>query len=425
MKNVTTVLIVLLVLGGFAFALWRNAQPAPAVVVIIPSQQATTDPRASINDLLQGNFANSTALPTIALPTQPYVAPTLAIFSANTTPIAPNAVPTQDNISSNNGVVTPTRPNPTATPLSLTAQAGDNPTVNTVSEPQVTQAWNPPPLVPPISRDPFGRDHYWFLRPVDSDATNYGLYYYSYGSDGTAENPWRVHHGIDMPNPIGETVRAAGSGVVVWASDGLRVDDGPFQNTYSYGNVVQIQHDFGYKGQTMWTLYAHLSAVLVQNGQYVNAGDPIGLVGNSGLVSGPHVHFEVRIGENAYGRTYNPLLWMVPYVDHGTIAGRVLDSNGNLINDLDITVRNWNTGLIESTTTSYVYLNTGSDVNADPEWGENFVVGDIPTGRYEVSATINGVRVSKVVEVFEGQTSFVELVPVNIATPQDVPTNSP
>ncbi|MGV2435617.1 MAG UNVERIFIED_CONTAM: M23 family metallopeptidase [Anaerolineae bacterium] len=122
-----------------------------------------------------------------------------------------------------------------------------------------------------------------------------------------------VHRGIDMPNPIGESVRAVGSGQVIWAADSLRVEsEKTFQNSPSYGNVVVIQHDFGYNGQTLYTLYAHLSAVLITRNQYVERGDVIGLVGSSGRVGEPHVHFEVRVGENAFGSTYNPLLWMVP-----------------------------------------------------------------------------------------------------------------
>ncbi len=85
-----------------------------------------------------------------------------------------------------------------------------------------------------------------------------------------------------MPNPIGQTVRAAGSGTVIWAADGLRTEGATFQSSPSYGNVVVIQHDFGYRGQPLYTLYAHLSAVLVTAGDYVNMGDAIGLVGNTG-----------------------------------------------------------------------------------------------------------------------------------------------
>jgi murein DD-endopeptidase MepM/ murein hydrolase activator NlpD len=311
--------------------------------------------------------------------------------------------------------VTPTLPAPTAAIVATDVPV----TVRAVTQPPAV--WQPPPLVPPLSRDPLGRDHYWLIRPVDSNATNFGLFYYPYGSDGPErEAPWRIHSGIDMPNPVGETVRAAGSGTVVWAADGLRVESGIFQNTYSYGNVVMIQHDFGYRGQSLFTLYAHLSAVLVVPGQVVNSGDVIGLVGESGRVSGPHVHFEVRLGSERYASTVNPVLWMVPYVGTGVIAGRVVDSFGDPLLDHVVTVRDWGTGLVTDATTTYIYQDTGSNVNADPIWQENFVMGDLPTGRYEVITQIDGERISKIVEVFEGTTTYVDLAPVEPATPQPV-----
>jgi murein DD-endopeptidase MepM/ murein hydrolase activator NlpD len=275
-------------------------------------------------------------------------------------------------------------------------------------------------LKPPISRDPLGRDHFWFSRPVDSNANSEALFYYLYGSDGPEQdNPWKVHHGIDLPNCLGEPVRAAGSGTVIWASDGLRVDDGIFENSPSYGNVVQIEHDFGYQGQKIYTVYAHLSAALVERGQRVEAEEVIGLVGDSGRASGPHVHFEVRIGEiSQYRATYNPVLWMAPFVDHGVIAGRIVDARGSLIQDLPVTIRNWATGLVETTTTSYVLLDRADDVNPDPAWRENFAAGDIPVGRYQIIANINGERVSELVDVLEGATTFVELKPSESTTPQ-------
>jgi murein DD-endopeptidase MepM/ murein hydrolase activator NlpD len=228
-----------------------------------------------------------------------------------------------------------------------------------------------------------------------------------------------------MPNPVGETVRSAASGSVIWAADGLRVLGGAFQNSPSYGNVVLIEHDFGYHNHPIYTLYAHLSATLVQQGDLVQAGDVIGLVGETGRVSGPHVHFEVRLNENHYRSTFNPVLWMVPYVGHGVIAGRVTDTNGNMLQDIGVTVNNWATGLVQDTTSTYVFLDNDLDVNPDPVWDENFAVGDVPVGRYEVVVTVNGQRLSKVIDVQEGTTSFVELEPQEPATAQPIATETP
>lgn len=415
-NGLLAILLVLLAMGGFAALLWANSRSEPELIVIVPTQAVPTENAEAWETILREGFGeNSTPLPTIALPTEQFVPPTLEL-SDDTGVIPLDAVSIDAGVLPTftpfNVAVTPTLPPPTsaivATDVPVTAQFVTRP----------PEQWQPPPLIPPLSRDSLGRDHYWFIRPVDSNAQNYGLFYYPFGSDGTEENPWRVHHGIDMSNPVGETVRAAGSGMVIWAADGLRVEGGVFQNTLSYGNVVVIQHDFGYRGQPLYTLYAHLSAALTERGRYVNAGDVIGLVGESGRVSGPHVHFEVRVGENAYANTYNPVLWMVPYVGTGVISGRVVDDFGKMVTDADITIKNWATGLVEQTTTSYVNLDTGFDVRSDPAWQENFAVGDIPVGRYEVIATINGTRVSKIIDVVEGTTSFVEISPLQPATPQ-------
>ncbi len=407
-----TILLVALAIVGFSAVVWLNARPdQPASIIVIPTMFVPTEDPNSWQTVLSVGFgSNSTPLPTVAIPTASFVPPTLLSSSdTNLTPIAPLQLTTIAQTLPN-GVVTPT-------PLAgtLVSQATGIPVTEQVVTRPPSQ-WRPPPLIPPISRDPYGRDHFVFARPVDSNATNAALLSYTFGSDGPQqESPWRVHHGIDMPNPIGQTVRAAGVGTIIWAGPG-------FQDSPSYGNVVQIQHDFGYNGEPLYTLYAHLSAVLVTQGQRINLGDPIGLVGNTGRVSGPHVHFEVRVGENRYRDTYNPLLWMVPYVGHGVIAGRVIGPTGQGLQDQTVTVMDYNTGLVVQSTTTYIYLDNGSDVNGDPQWKENFVLGDIPVGRYTVITNIDGQRVNRRVDVSEGMTTFVDLTltePTPTASPTD------
>jgi murein DD-endopeptidase MepM/ murein hydrolase activator NlpD len=421
-----SVLAVLAALAIFGWILWFNARDTEGLVVIVPTQlPPTLDPNSWQAILERGFGDNSTPLPTVPIPTQPFEAPTLPpLDQPDLEPIQAATVGVRPTEPVSVGV-SPTPPPPsTPTPLGDGAAGADedSPVFTEQAVVVATTVWQPPPLIAPLSIDPLGRDHYWFNRPVDSNATNFGLFYYPYGSDGpNSDNPWRVHHGIDMPNPVGETVRAAAAGRVVWAADSLRVEDAAiFQNSPSYGNVVLIEHDFGYRGERLWTLYAHLSAVLVEQGQYLQSGEVIGLVGETGRVSGPHVHFEVRMGENHYRATYNPVLWMVPYVGHGVIAGRVADRNGEMLLDQDITLRNWATGLVEDTTTSYVFLDTPSDVNSDPVWNENFVFADVPVGRYEVVTSIDGRRLSKIVDVQEGTTSFVDLELEDIATSQPI-----
>jgi murein DD-endopeptidase MepM/ murein hydrolase activator NlpD len=89
------------------------------------------------------------------------------------------------------------------------------------------------------------------------------------------------HTGIDLSAPIGTTVFAADSGTVIFAG----------WSNWGYGYSVVIAH-----GRLM-TLYGHMDRVGVSCGQQVGKGTPIGTVGNSGNSSGPHLHFEVRVGE--------------------------------------------------------------------------------------------------------------------------------
>lgn len=90
----------------------------------------------------------------------------------------------------------------------------------------------------------------------------------------------RFHTGLDFPAPHGRTVRAARAGKVI----GAGYEPG------GYGNVVHIAH-----GSGVTTFYAHLNRVTVRRGEGVAAGERVGTVGSTGLSSGPHLHFEVRL----------------------------------------------------------------------------------------------------------------------------------
>lgn len=94
------------------------------------------------------------------------------------------------------------------------------------------------------------------------------------------------HSGIDISAVSGTAIKASASGKVIIAG---------FDT--SYGNYVMIDH-----GQGIVTLYAHASALNVKNGQIVTQGQVISYVGSTGMSTGPHLHFEVRIN----GVTTNP-----------------------------------------------------------------------------------------------------------------------
>ena len=98
------------------------------------------------------------------------------------------------------------------------------------------------------------------------------------------------HKGVDWATPTGTTVVASCGGTVIKAGWGS-----------GYGYVVYIRHEDGRE-----TRYAHLSKVLVSVGQTVVQGQKIALSGNTGVSSGPHVHFEILIN----GKQVNPLLYL-------------------------------------------------------------------------------------------------------------------
>lgn len=93
----------------------------------------------------------------------------------------------------------------------------------------------------------------------------------------------RMHHGIDFAAPKGTPVYAASSGVVI-SADQTSLND-------AFGKAVLIEH-----GDQLTSLSAHLSRIDVQLGDFVQAGQQIGLVGATGRATGPHLHFELWRG---------------------------------------------------------------------------------------------------------------------------------
>ena len=131
------------------------------------------------------------------------------------------------------------------------------------------------------------------MMPVDGHITSYFGYRYHPILHFT-----RFHAGLDIGAGWGSPIVAAGDGRVVaagWAG--------------GYGREVQIAHGGGFV-----SLYGHMSEIVAEPGSFVRQGQVIGYVGSSGLSTGPHVHFEVRLG----GQPVNPLgvrLTSTPVID--------------------------------------------------------------------------------------------------------------
>lgn len=120
------------------------------------------------------------------------------------------------------------------------------------------------------------------------------------------------HVGADYPCPTGTYIRAAHDGIVVWTRAGSFNADTAYGG---YGNNVWIEdpaHAFG-------TVYCHMKGIGIQIGDRVARGATIGTVGNTGISTGPHLHFEVRAGLHLalakYGAVLDPELYFGKEID--------------------------------------------------------------------------------------------------------------
>jgi murein DD-endopeptidase MepM/ murein hydrolase activator NlpD len=404
-----------------AFVLINNEKPPQYIVrpvQVQPTQSVAPEWRNALeNQILNPATAEPTQeVPTVdfvAPPTLPFLPPSSAeVFDVGQVEASPFPTST----------LFPTLEVP-ATPIQFRGSTPvPSPTgiIQEVADAAVAQ-YAPPLEQIPLSRQP--NDHFYMTRPVDASANNESLFYYPFGSGGQVA---RIHHGIDIPNPVGERVVAAAGGTVVWAdSTSQNIREGVLEIYYSYGNVIVIEHDFSVGGQPVYSLYAHLSVILVDKGERVEIGQPIGLVGDTGIVTGAHVHFEVRVGVNTYFEVRNPLLWMAPYINHGVIAGRVVDGTGRYVDNVIVQINRG--GRRVDSTTSYIQPKQPGvrswHVVPDDNWKENFVLGDVPEGEYQIVALVENERITQNITVRAGMVNFVEFV-VNPVAATPIPIDS-
>lgn len=124
-----------------------------------------------------------------------------------------------------------------------------------------------------------------FLMPVANPLTSF----YGVGRSYNNQPISSYHAGVDIEGAIGAPILAANRGQVVFA-----------ERTQVRGNLLILDHGLG-----VYTVYAHLSEFAAKVGQQVNKGEIIGKVGDTGLVTGPHLHWEVVVG----GVPVEPLEW--------------------------------------------------------------------------------------------------------------------
>ncbi|MCK9454366.1 MAG: M23 family metallopeptidase [Sulfurimonas sp.] len=105
-------------------------------------------------------------------------------------------------------------------------------------------------------------------------------------------NSKELHRGLDMKAAMNTPVYATADGLVEWAG---------FHEKSGFGNLVIVEHNYGFK-----SYFAHLNKVVIKSGSFVKKGDLIAYTGNSGMSSGPHLHYEIRFIQ----RPVNPIAFV-------------------------------------------------------------------------------------------------------------------
>lgn len=288
---------------------------------------------------------------------------------------------------------------PTVTTTTLATNVPEVTPVLIIPSPTATQV----PCDPLTVDFCIGEGYFRFQNPIFPPGNTFVDTTYRYGStqNGTRE----PHHGVEFLNKFGTPVHAAGDGEVQFAGPDKEALYSPWKNFY--GNLVVIRH-----ADEMYTLYAHLSKVDVQAGDVVKAGDLIGEVGQSGVATGSHLHFEVRKGGDGtdYFSTQNPELWLMPNKDEngdlfGAISFSIVDDVSSF-QFVEFTAR-YHKDKNGPRVKSHYVVTYAKDMMLGEE---NAALGGLPPGWYRVALKYNGQVYERWLEVQSGKLTQVVFV---------------
>jgi hypothetical protein len=289
-------------------------------------------------------------------------------------------------------------PDATATVVIITPES----TATSVVPPSPTPVSTKTPCKPLVEDFCITDGHFIFQRPIAHSENDSVDTTYRYAS--TANGAREPHHGVEFLNQYGTAVQAAADGVVIFAGPDAEAVYSPWVNFY--GNVIVIEHE-----NDLFTLYAHLSKIDVQAGDVVQVGEKIGEVGQSGVATGSHLHFEVRRGDvENYLSTQNPELWLAPERDernlqYGTLMLSIMDAESqHQLAELTIARYSKSSGEPEKV----FYLDTYAKELANG--AENAVMSGLKAGRYRIALKLNGQLYERWVEVQSGKLTQIVIV---------------
>jgi hypothetical protein len=176
---------------------------------------------------------------------------------------------------------------------------------------------------------------------------------------------------------------------------------------------VVVKHALPGLSEPLYSLYGHLSKILVEVGDAVQAGQQVGEVGMSGVATGSHLHFEIRWGENDYKNSLNPEIWLAPLEGPdgrpmGALAGRIQDLEGNSLPVENIVIEHLPAPGQASDFSLYLETYEEKTLAGRPPYEESFAAGDLPAGWYRISFVQSGMQ-SQLVQVPPGQLAVVTL----------------
>ncbi len=252
-------------------------------------------------------------------------------------------------------------------------------------------------------------DHYWLENPfAPGTGGRFASALYPFGT--TAGGKYLLHHGVDMGGNLGTRLLAGAAGEIVHAGPDSELVLGPYPNFFGNAVVIRLDQRLSTPNgeQDVFALYGHMNQVAVEVGQRVETGDVVGYVGMTGIALGPHLHLEVRVGNNDYSSTVNPWLWLKPFPGLGTLAVRVVAADGSTWQAARLSLYQLTRDGANWVRTVTTYLDA-ENIGPDPAWGENGAMGDLSAGTYVVAGKINGEAVEAQFVINPGQTTFVEL----------------